>query len=487
MHHWLVGVETEYGLSVENRDASDQVNDAIDFVRSYSGLGFRGWNYKHENPQNDLRGFVLDHLETDPNDARFDKPQTVCERDLRSDWIMPNGARFYNDHGHPEYATPECWSAREAALQDKAGEKILLSIEEDYLQKCGRKARLYKNNTDFHGASYGTHESYLAPRQIGFERVYQMVGPMLVARTLLCGAGKVGSEAGASVQYQLSQRADFLVEDSSAETLYHRPVFNTRDEPHAEASRWMRLHVISGDANRIVSTTARKLALVKLAIDLADSGIPSLVHLKNLPRALSQVSRNPDAALDTDHTKTTAEEILRLYIDAARQNLDLDTETIEIIQECETLLDCRIANPGQFAMHVDWAIKKMMLEEFMTDEGISWGDPRLRSFDLEYHNIDPVESLYDALVELGRVAPDPKAAEIAKRIDHPQEFNRSCVRSIAIKQHQEHLVSACWKTLTFELDGQAVEVDLDPERRYSSRLGASTSVESFIETLRDNT
>ncbi len=255
MHRILSGTETEYGLHIEGRSADDQIDDATTFVRAYPGHHYAGWDYSYESPRADLRGFSVSRLARDPVDAQFDNRarKRSHDDDIRSDRILPNGARFYNDHGHPEYATPECWSSKELAMQDNAGELVLLQAARAYEEQTGWKTRIYKNNTDFHGASYGSHESYLCPRSLGFEKLYAAVLPMLVARQVLCGAGKVGAESGRSCTFQLSQRADFFVEPYNTETLFRRPIFNTRDEPHAEKSDWIRLHVISGDANMNVS------------------------------------------------------------------------------------------------------------------------------------------------------------------------------------------------------------------------------------------
>ncbi len=269
----LCGIETEYGFSVESRGADDQVEDATAFVRGYPGVCFSGWDYAYESPRADLRGFKLEHLSVDPEDAKRDVGKSYgAPHEVRSDRILPSGARFYNDHGHPEYATPECWSLDDLVLHDKAGEFVLLRAAHALAEATGREVRVYKNNTDFHGSSYGTHESYLAPRALGFDRLYAAVTPMLVARQILCGAGKVGSESGTRVDYQLSARADFFSEAANAETLFRRPVFNTRDEPHASHAEWIRLHVIAGDANMIPGCTRRKVGLVKLAIRLEIEG-----------------------------------------------------------------------------------------------------------------------------------------------------------------------------------------------------------------------
>src|SRR5207253_1479823 len=165
--------------------------------------------------------------------AKFDTGRRhASDREVRSDRVLPNGARLYNDHGHPEYSTPECLSLSELAMHDKAGEIAVLRAAKAYQESSGLQAQIYKNNTDFHGASYGTHENYLVPRAVGYEKLFKAITPMLIARQILCGAGKVGSESGSPARYQLSQRADFFTEPSSVDTLYRRPVFNTRDEPH---------------------------------------------------------------------------------------------------------------------------------------------------------------------------------------------------------------------------------------------------------------
>jgi len=473
MHPILVGIETEYGLLIEGRGASEQVDDAVEFVRAYEGPGFRGWNYRYENPRKDLRGFEVDRLEADPQDAAFDRPTSLTDRDIRSDCVLPNGARFYNDHGHPEYSTPECWSPLEAALHDRAGEAFLLQARDAYEAKTGRRATIYKNNTDFHGASYGTHESYLVPRSVAYADLFRAVVPMLVARTLLCGAGKVGSEAGDRADFQLSQRADFLVEPANVETLYRRPIFNTRDEPHADPSRWIRLHVISGDANRILGCTVRKVGLVQIAVLLAIEGCFPVGLLKSPARALSQISRNPDAKLEIeDGSSKTAEDILLRYLDMAQKKGLFSDE----VAECERLLSARQSNPELFAREVDWAAKKQMIDQFRASEDLSWSDQRLRAFDLEYSNIDPDESLFDALIDSGMIDSQP---EFGNRLNQPFEPSRALARSTAVSRFGNELTNVCWRSVTF---GDR-EVQLDPSRRYSSDIVSAISVESFIEAI----
>lgn len=166
----LAGTDTEYGLLIEGRDAKTQVEDSQAFVESYTaacGFDFiTGWDYRYENPRNDLRGFQLKNLAIDPNDAKFDQgKQYASSIELRADRILANGARLYNDHGHPEYATPESFSIFELARLDQQGELIMEKLSHTF----NTPNSLYKNNTDYHGASYGTHESYSIPRSYSVE------------------------------------------------------------------------------------------------------------------------------------------------------------------------------------------------------------------------------------------------------------------------------------------------------------------------------
>ncbi|MEI8281648.1 MAG: proteasome accessory factor PafA2 family protein, partial [Armatimonadota bacterium] len=262
MRQILAGIDCEYGILVKGKGADEQIEYSQTLVESFSNEGlFVGWDYRFENPRNDLRGFELKNLAIDPNDAQFDVGrQHRSSIEVRADRVLPNGARFYNDHGHPEYATPESFSIFELAQLDQIGESVVRQASEF----SELEATLYKNNTDYHGASYGTHESYLVPRVLTFDSLYAAVTPMLIVRQILTGAGKVGSEDGDWCDFQLSQRADFFVESANAETLWRRPIFNTRDEPHADPSQWTRLHVISGDANMNPTCTALRVGLVKL-------------------------------------------------------------------------------------------------------------------------------------------------------------------------------------------------------------------------------
>lgn len=485
---FLAGIETEYGFTVEGHSADEQIEDAIAFVRGYPGPCFAGWDYRYESPRADLRGFRLEHLAVDPEDAKRDAGKTYgAAHEVRSDRILPNGARFYNDHGHPEYATPECWSLDELVLHDTAGQFVLSRAARELSEKTGLAVSVYKNNTDFHGSSYGTHESYLVPRVLGFERLYNAVTPMLIARQILTGAGKVGSESGARADYQVSTRADFFSEPANAETLYRRPVFNTRDEPHAAASDWIRVHVISGDANMIPGCTRRKVGLVKLALMLETAQQAPTWKIHNPVRAFQTVSRDMGREYKIELERrswTTAYEVIESYLAAAEHVLDLDDELTSLIAECRTLMN-DLAGPNKVASTaIDWVAKRQLIEEYMADSGVGWREPVLQAYDLEYHNIDPNEGLYHALEGMDAVEPMPNLDQRLERLDAAPEGTRAWARGLAVSRFGAQLKTACWRSLTFLHDHNEVEVELPPHRKYPVQLESATDVGTFIQMLR---
>ena len=487
----LAGLDTEYGFSVEGHGAEDQIDDAKALVRSYPGERLSMWDDSSESPRSDLRGFRLESLAYDPEDAVFDEGRSHgSAADVRSDQILPNGARFYNDHGHPEYATPECWGLEHLAQHDKTGDEVVLAAASAFEQAEGREVRVYKNNTDFHGASYGSHESYLVPRKVPVDDLIRNLTPLLVARQVLCGSGKVGAEKGRRCDFQISQRADFFMEPVNAETLYRRPVFNTRDEPHADPRRWMRLHVICGESNMLSSATRRKVALVKAALLLIEHGECPEWSLRDPVRSFKAVSREPDDEGRIElhgRSWTTPRQVVESFTTAVRPILaDLPEqygrEMAGTLDECERLLEQRFSEPEAFARHVDWAAKRSMLEQFREQEGLNWRAPALQSLDLEYHRIDKGEGLFPALIEVGAVE-EPQTKEVKP------EHTRAYARSIAFRKFKDSIATMSWGSIVFKTDQGAKKVALPPDKRYPESLERCANVEDFImeiEALNDD-
>lgn len=494
----LAGFETEYGIAVEGRGAEEQVEDAIHFVRGCARACDVAWDYRFESPRRDLRGFQLERLARDPTDQRFERAlPDLSDVDIRADRLLPNGARFYNDHGHPEYATPECWSARELAMHDLAGEVVLLEAAAAFREETGRAVTVYKNNTDYHGASYGTHENYLVPRSISPERLIAGLTPMLVCRQVLTGAGKVGAETGKSVDFQLSQRADFFMEPANAETLYRRPIFNTRDEPHADPTKWLRAHVITGDANMMPAAAARKVSLVKLALALTIEGAAPEFTFSDPVAAFKAISRDSTRRFEAPlrgGSWTTVYDVLESYFAAGEAVLGLrpapsaesdcpEDELGFAIHECRQMLAELREHPERLAASVDWAAKRSMLDEVIAAEGGSWTAPMIASLDLAYHDIDPESGLYFALVADGRAPERPDREDLEQRLKAVFEPTRARARSLALRRFSANVESVSWGCVTFQVDGRRQDVRLDPERAYDAQRLSEGSVGEFIAAL----
>ena len=261
----LFGLETEYGITRDDLAEVDPVVESMELVRAHLTASFeRRWDYAGEDPHEDARGFRVSGLAQDKEEDEFtarDAHRPFSFHDMKSDLVLPNGARFYNDHTHPEYSTPECRALRDLLAQDRAGERIVQwAADRRNKSLGGEHVQLYKNNTDFHGHSYGCHDNYLVPRSIVFPRLVAGLLPFVVSRQLIAGAGKTGIEAQESGfvpgHFQLSQRADFVETELSVDTMHNRPILNTRDEPHADPKKFRRLHLIIGDANMCEYATA---------------------------------------------------------------------------------------------------------------------------------------------------------------------------------------------------------------------------------------
>ena len=282
----MFGLETEYGIQVDGVDDLDVVVESMELIRCYLREDFVArWDYGLENPRRDMRGFEVDQLLNDRDETEHlqqDRARKIPLKDLKSDLILGNGARLYNDHTHPEYSTAECLTLSDLVAQDRAGERILRHCARRRSSRRGRGVvRLYKNNTDFEGHSYGCHENFLLPRSIPFDDVIAALLPFLVTRQIYAGAGKVGVETDSRADpglYQLAQRSDFFEVIASVDTMTRRPLVNTRDEPHADAARYRRLHIIVGDANLCEWATALKVGALRLCLELLEAGhAPRLV------------------------------------------------------------------------------------------------------------------------------------------------------------------------------------------------------------------
>ncbi len=503
----MFGLETEYGIQVDGVDDLDVVVESMELIRCYLREDFVArWDYGLENPRRDMRGFEVDGLLNDRDETEHlqkDRARKIPLKDLKSDLILGNGARLYNDHTHPEYSTAECLTLADLVAQDRAGEAILRHCARRRSALRGRGVvRLYKNNTDFDGHSYGCHENYLLPRSIPFDDVIAALLPFLVTRQIYAGAGKVGVETDSRMDpglYQLAQRSDFFEVIASVDTMTRRPLVNTRDEPHADADRYRRLHIIIGDANLCEWATALKVGALRLVLDLLMAGKAPPLVLADPVGAVKAISRDPRRRWEVeleDRRPTTAIEIQRAYLERARQlAAGRDAETDWVLGEWGFALDALGGDPAQLTGRCDWVTKKWLLDAFAEAEGLDWGDPGhrawLQSQDLEYHNVDPGEGLFLLLErsEGGPVFRLSDAAAIDRALVEPPERTRARFRGRAVEKFGTAVRSLNWDSIEFQVDGRLATVDLkccvdaDSAAIFNDKLDRAGSVAELLEAL----
>ena len=460
----LFGIETEYGITREDLNDVDPVVESMELVRAYLKKPFRaGWDYSGEDPRQDARGFRAERLAQDEEETAFEKAdrhRPFSFHEMKSDLALTNGARFYNDHTHPEYSTPECRSLRDLILHDKAGERIV--------QECanrrnaalgGPHVQVYKNNTDFHGHSYGCHDNYLLPRSLPFHQIVRHLTPFLVTRQIFAGAGKVGIEFPDRYEpghYQLSQRADFMEVEVSVDTMDRRPIINSRDEPHADRSRYRRLHQILGDANLSETATALKIGTTWLTLRLIEEGAaPSDAAITEPVAAIHEVSSDTSCKKPVrliggkmispiDHQ--------RLYLLAAQKAFgkEDDADTAWVLRAWEEVLNDLEADPARLADRLDWVAKKWLIETFMEAEGCGWDDPRLKGIDLEYHNLNPDRGLFIALEMEGRIQRLTTDPEIKEAITTPPADTRAAIRGLCVERFYDQIHRIQWERIVFQ-------------------------------------
>lgn len=477
----LLGMETEYGIIREDLGNSDPVEESMKLLQACARKSVFGkWAYSRENSHLDMRGFKVRSLAQDEEEDAFcaeDRKRPYSYLDMKCDRVLTNGARFYNDHTHPEYSTPECRSVLSLVAHDVAGERIVAECVGIRNRELGGKPlQVFKNNTDYSGHSYGTHDNYLIPRETPFEDLVKGLAPFLVTRQLYAGAGKVGSESVEGFQgLQLAQRSDFIETLLSIETMTNRPLINTRDEPHALSNQYRRLHLILGDANMSAYATALKVGSTLLVLNLIASGekFPG-VELADPVTDVLKVSLDKTVVLRRQTSGTiTALEIQEAYLEAAEKNFaGKDGEWDWILEEWKRTLDELRHSPEKLSDRIDWAIKEKLFTGFMQSEGIGWDDPLLKSLDLEYHNLDPDRGLYRGLQQEGDVYSLLKEEEIAHAVESPPLGTRAQIRGQAVALSADNIKRIHWTGVEFA-NGEVLDL---------TGVISSEEVEEFLDS-----
>ena len=450
----VCGIETEYGIHATGPDANPVTASSV-LVNAYASEVDRrtGWDFEDETPEKDARGY-----------AREGAMPPMVETHL-ANTVLTNGARYYVDHAHPEYSTPECIDPLELVCHDKAGEEIIRrSMVAASNLPTSPVVIAYKNNSDGKGNSYGCHENYLMDRSVPFANVVAGVIPHFVTRQIFAGAGKVGTETtsfgGEQVRYQISQRAEFFEEMVGLETTLKRPIVNTRDEPHADPKRFRRLHVIVGDANLAEVATFLKVGTTSIVLAMIeDDMMPAKeLTLADPVRAMHYVSADLSlsrALRAADGSTITALEIQWEIFAAARRyakERGLDVIGDEAVGEMvldrwEGVLHGLETDPSTLVQQIDWVAKRNLIEAYRDRHGCNWDDHRLAALDLQYHDLRPERSLF-ARLSMERLVSDEAVAEA---VTEPPKRTRAWFRGRCLARWPNAVVTANWDSLVFDL------------------------------------
>ncbi|MFQ5456247.1 MAG: Pup--protein ligase [Nitrospirota bacterium] len=373
----------------------------------------------------------------------------IFEGLLSNSWpsnaFLENGARFYQDTGcHPEYSTPECDNIIDLIIHDKAGERLLeacLPIAEHRLREDGLSGEIYvfKNNTDNLGNTYGCHENYLMDRDTDFWKVTEHLIPFFVTRQAYTGAGKVMVMLG-KPHYFISQRAQHIHEKTSSSTTSARSIINTRDEPHADAEKYRRLHIIVGDSNMSEFTAYLKIGTTDIVLSMTENGyIVKGMELEDPVRAIREISKDITLKKKVkleDGRELTAIEIQREYLEKASKYLDsVEPEPVshDILEKWEYVLDKLEEEPMELSNEIDWIIKKELIESYMQKKSCGLDDSRVAMIDLQYHDVSTDRGLYYLLENKDLVEKIVKERDIQRAMDVPPQTTRAKIRGNFIK------------------------------------------------------
>ena len=486
-----MGIETEYGISVPGRPHANPMVLSGHLVQAYARSGHPGreplrvrWDYAGEAPLQDARGFALERHqahETQLTNEWADDP-------LVANVVLTNGARLYVDHAHPEYSSPEVLTAREALVWDRAGEEVMAAAAHVLAADGSSPDRegapnLYKNNTDGKGASYGTHENYLVRRDTPFGSIVAGLLPFFVVRQILCGAGRVGlGQSSERPGYQIASRSDFFEAEVGLETTFRRPLINTRDEPHASAEKYRRLHVILGDANLCDVAGLLKVGTTSLVLGaIEDGAVPDDLAVREPVATLRAVSHDPTLTRTVellDGTRLTGLDLLwryfelvRVWLDRRAGDSDSDADTVQVMTLWEDVLTRLGRNPSTCAAEIDWVAKLALLQGYRDRDSLGWGDPRLRAVDIQWSDVRPQKGLARRLEARGRLTRLTTPEEVSAAVHTPPESTRAWCRGECVRRYRPQVVAASWESVVFDVPGHgALQWVGTPEPLRGSRV-----------------
>ncbi|PFG38205.1 proteasome accessory factor A [Georgenia soli] len=536
--HRPMGIETEYGLIEPGNPQANPMVLSSHVVAAYAaspGSAGRGghvrWDYAGEDPLADARGFRLDRAAAHPSQLTDDPSAPAPSAEDGADAapgvrtshvrrpseaeaalptannaVLSNGARLYVDHAHPEYSSPEVTNPLDAVRWDRAGELVMRGAMDALRAVTGLpEVVLYKNNVDGKGAAYGTHENYLVSRSVNFGDIIRYLTPFFVTRPIFCGAGRVGiGQRSQTPGFQISQRADYVENDVGLETTFNRPIINTRDEPHADAERYRRLHVIGGDANLFDVSTYLKMGTTSLVLWLLEQdAVPMTLDALMIANPVGETWEvSHDTTLThrltlSDGREMTALEIQREYLrviaDAVHQAAPpagVDRATADVLERWGGVLDRLATDPVSAAAEVEWVAKKQLLDGMRRRESLPWDHPKLQALDLQWADLRPERSIVNRLAAAGRLERLVPDADVAAAEHDPPTDTRAWFRGQVVARYPGQVAGASWESVVLDVpeNEHLVRVPMnDPLRGTREHVGAllerSATAAELLENL----
>jgi len=488
----VMGTEIEYGITVRGDPEFDPISSCVLLVNAYreDHSGEILWDYDQENPLADARGFQVDGEKYTPNQ----------QENIARNKTLVNGARYYVDHAHPEYSSPEVTNVRDLVIHEKAGERVLEASrrEANALLPEGTHMLLYKNNSDQKGNSYGSHENYLMDRRTSFKQIVEHLMPYFVTRQVYTGAGKVGSEnRSAPCDFQISQRADFFETEVALDTMVKRPIINTRDEPHADREKYRRLHVIVGDANLSEYTIYLRNGAAALVLSMIEDGaVDRNLTLRDPVRAIKEVSQDPSCQRELhleNGKRMTAVQIQSEYLEMALRyaaSRKLDPISLDVLDKWQHVMDCLARDPMELDDKIDWVMKRTLIENFMERKALDWDAPQVRMLDLQYHDLRPDKGLYYILERQGRAERIVTDEEINAAIIEPPHDTRAYFRGECLKRFGNAVFGVNWDSISFGVEDEPIKRILMAEPLKGTRahveelLKSSSNAAELVRNLR---
>jgi len=455
----VMGIESEFGISNPRDSSANPMLLSSQVVNAYGNevmpnrIRRMRWDYDVESPLRDARGFDMSRAEADPSQLTDDDYGLV-------NLVLPNGARYYVDHAHPEYASPEVTNPFDAALWDCAGDRIIERSARLASSLTGDLITVYKNNTDGKGVSYGTHENYQVLREVPFTDLIKFLTPFFVTRCVFAGAGRVGlGQEDIEPGFQISQRADFFEAEVGLETTLRRPIINTRDEPHADPDMFRRLHVIIGDANMSQKINYLKMGTTAIVLSMIEAGFLELdFELYDAVTSMHLVSH--DYKFETkqrmrDGSEKSALDIQKHYQQSAVKFLAETSESDEMAHDVVTqwgrILGALEHDPMSLVSEVDWITKLSVLNGYRNRDHLLWNDSRLAAIDIQFADLRPDKGLARVLQQKGKMDLLFSEEQVAHAVANPPIDTRAYFRGSCVSKYVDQVAAASWDSVILDL------------------------------------